>query len=81
MRHPHAMPETRWTVTTVLRVVVEDEEALLAAAREAGTAEGDVQSALQALIRAPDIRALGVPGVSARSDLTWHASVLAAPDV
>jgi hypothetical protein len=69
---------SEWAVTTTVRLVVADEGALLEAARAAGGDATSVQSALQTLIRPPDISDL--PGVAQRKDLTWHASVHAAPD-
>jgi hypothetical protein len=68
-----------WAVTTTVRLVVVDESALLAAAKAAGGDGADVRSALQTLVRPPAISDL--PGVAERPDLTWHASVDAAPDI
>lgn len=67
-----------WVVTTKVRVVVADELALLEAARAAGGDAADVQSALQTVVQPPDVSAL--PGLAERSDITWQASVHAAPD-
>jgi hypothetical protein len=69
---------SEWVVTTTLRLVVADQGALLDAARATGGDAADIQSALQTLVRPPDISHL--PGVAERKDLTWHASVHAAPD-
>jgi hypothetical protein len=70
--------QAEWVVTTKVRVVVADENALLAAAREAGGDAASVQSALQTIVRPPDVTSL--PGLAGRADITWHASVHAEPD-